>query len=63
MVALTLGRVRVLLVSPASLEALHTGIRGARLTRLAGAGHLGVVTQPENVAREVHSFLKAHHAC
>jgi pimeloyl-ACP methyl ester carboxylesterase len=55
--SLILSGDRDLLVSPASLEALHQGIADSRLVQLAGAGHLGFVTQPERVAQEVHSFL------
>jgi pimeloyl-ACP methyl ester carboxylesterase len=68
-----LGRIRVptlivngdrdLLVSAASLQALHRGVRDARLIRLPNAGHLGFVTQPETIAREAHSFLRSCHAC
>jgi pimeloyl-ACP methyl ester carboxylesterase len=68
-----LGRIRVpslilsgdrdLLVSAASLKALHQGVKGSHLVRMPGAGHLGVVTQPETVARTVHDFLQAQHVC
>jgi 3-oxoadipate enol-lactonase len=62
-----LGRVRVpalilagdrdLLVSPASLRSLATGIAGARVVQLRGCGHLAFVMQPERVAEEVRRFL------
>jgi pimeloyl-ACP methyl ester carboxylesterase len=57
MPALILSGERDLLVSPASLKTLHEGIPQSRLVPLRGAGHLGFVTQPETVAREVRSFL------
>jgi pimeloyl-ACP methyl ester carboxylesterase len=46
-----------LLVSPTGLATLCDGIPDVRLVRLREAGHLGFVTQPERVAREVRQFL------
>jgi pimeloyl-ACP methyl ester carboxylesterase len=56
--ALILAGDRDLLVSPASLRSLATGIADARLVHLRGCGHLAFVTQPERVAEEVRRFLQ-----
>ncbi len=50
---------RDLLVSKSSLDKLHDGIEEADLVSLTGAGHLGFVTQPQKVGREVVRFLKS----
>jgi pimeloyl-ACP methyl ester carboxylesterase len=57
--SLVLSGDRDLLVSQASLEALHRGLSDSDLIRLPGAGHLGFVTQPETVARAAHAFLRS----
>jgi pimeloyl-ACP methyl ester carboxylesterase len=49
---------RDLLVSDESLAELRAGVPDCRLVRLAGAGHLACVTQPERVAEEVRRFLR-----
>ncbi len=56
---LILAGARDLLVSEPSLQTLHEGIEESELITLAGAGHLGFVTQPQKVAREVVRFLRA----
>jgi 3-oxoadipate enol-lactonase len=48
---------RDLLVSEGSQAELCEGVPDCRLVRLAGAGHLACVTQPERVAEEVRHFL------
>jgi pimeloyl-ACP methyl ester carboxylesterase len=56
---LVLAGDRDLLVSDRSLRALCRGLPRARLVRLARAGHLAFVTQPDRVADEVERFLTA----
>lgn len=48
---------RDLLVSEQSLCDLNSSIRQAKLVRLAGCGHLAIVTHPYQVADEVKRFL------
>ena len=48
---------RDILVSKRSLRSLHNGLVDPTLVRLTGAGHLGFVTQPERVAKEVLQFV------
>jgi pimeloyl-ACP methyl ester carboxylesterase len=48
---------RDVLVSPRGLAALANEIPSAKLVRLAGAGHLAFVTQPQRLGEEVSRFL------
>lgn len=45
------------LTPPADAEAMVAGLPNARLARLAGAGHLVALEQPEAVAAEIVGFL------
>ena len=46
------------LTPPADAEAMAAALPHARLTRIAGAGHLAPLEQPDAVARELVSFLE-----
>jgi len=50
---------RDVLVSERSLQELCTRLSRAKLVRISGCGHLGFVTQPALVAKEVRRFLSA----
>ena len=56
--SLILSGERDLLVSSESVQALHEGIRNARLVSLKRCGHLAFATQPRRIADEVHGFLQ-----
>ena len=45
------------LTPPADAEAMAAALPDARLTRIAGAGHLAVLERPEAVAAELLAFL------
>jgi pimeloyl-ACP methyl ester carboxylesterase len=55
--SLILAGDRDLLVSPASLRTLATGIPDSQVVHLPGGGHLAFVTQAQRVAEEVRTFL------
>ena len=59
MPTLALGGDRDMLVSPRSLDALADGIKGARLEKLAGCGHLAFVTRPDLLAEQVRTASAA----